>query len=164
MVLLHQHVVVDVADGQRAMLADEGQHLAQVGIGYRREPDAAALPVSLHSTDIEAHILGWQVGEGMRPIFEHALVDALGLAQMLALVARDARVENVMVAALDHVDGIDLHVAQMRYRGTRRRGTVAERRIGVEPLRLEPDASGVGLAENEGVFGWAGHERAAVYN
>ena len=31
MLLVDQHVVVDVADGQRAVLADQPQHLAQVG-------------------------------------------------------------------------------------------------------------------------------------
>ena len=37
-VLLHQHVVVDVADGEGAVLADAAQHLAQVRLLHRGEP------------------------------------------------------------------------------------------------------------------------------
>ena len=80
----------------------------------------------------------------MRPVFEHGLVDALGLAQMLALISRNARIEDVVVAAFDHIDGVDLHIAQMLHRGARRLGPVAERRGRIEPLRVQPDASWLG--------------------
>ena len=53
----------------------------------------------------------------MRPVFEHALVDALGLAQVGAPIGRDAAEENVVMAALDDVDGVDLHIAEMVHRG-----------------------------------------------
>jgi hypothetical protein len=93
----------------------------------------------------------------MRPILEDRLVDGLRLAQMLAPVAGDARVEDVMVRALDHVDRVDLHVAQMLDRGARRLRPVAERRRRIEALGAQPDAPGLGIGK--GVrFGGAGHE------
>ena len=164
MVLFHQHVVVDVADRQRALRSDAAEHLAQIRRRHRREPDAAALPVPLHGADVEPHVGGRQVGQGMRPVFEHGLVDGLRLAQMLAPVSRNARIQDVVMAAFDHVDGVDLHIAQMLHRRARRRGPVAERRGPVEPLRAQPDAPGVGFRKREGFFGRAGHLRTAVYN
>ena len=71
----------------------------------------------------------------MRPILEHRLVDGLRLAQMLALVVGDARVEDVVMAAFDDVDGVDLHIAQVLHRGPRGLGAGAERRALVQPLR-----------------------------
>ena len=53
----------------------------------------------------------------MGPVFEHALVDALRLLQIGAAIGGDAAVEDVMVAALDHIDGVDLHIAEMLDRG-----------------------------------------------
>jgi hypothetical protein len=48
--------------------------------------------------------------------------------QVGALVSGYARVEDVVVAALDHIDGVDLHVAQVLDRRRRRAGSVAEGR------------------------------------
>ena len=76
----------------------------------------------------------------MRPVFEHGLVDALRLTQMVAPVSRDAREQDLVMAALHHIDGVDLHVAEMLDRGARRLGPVAERRCLVEPLGAQPDA------------------------
>ena len=76
---------------------------------------------------------------------------------MLAPVGGNARVEDVVVAALDDVDGVDLHVAEMLDRRARRLRPVAERRRRVEPLGVEPDAlawalvSGWGLLELRGI-------------
>ena len=61
------------------------------------------------------------------------------------------------MAALDDVDGVDLHVAEVLDGGARRLGPVAERRARIEPLRAQPDAAGLGLAEREGLLGVAGH-------
>src|SRR3954451_19790811 len=61
------------------------------------------------------------------------------------------------MAALDHVDGVDLHIAQMRHRRGGRLRLVAERGGAVEPLGAQPDASGVGFGEREGGLGRAGH-------
>ena len=86
----------------------------------------------------------------MGPVFEHGSVDRLRLTQMLAPVIRNARVENLVMAALDHVDGVDLHVAEMRDRGRRRLRTRAERRFLIEPLRAEPDAARLSLRKGTG--------------
>ena len=63
----------------------------------------------------------------MRPVFEHGLVDGLGLTQMLAAIARDARPQDVVMAALDHVDRVDLHIAEVLDRAAGRLGAIAER-------------------------------------
>jgi len=44
----------------------------------------------------------------VRPILENGLVDAVCLMQVLAPIRRDARVEDVVMAALDDIDGVDL--------------------------------------------------------
>ena len=100
--------------------------------------------VAPHGADEEAHVAHRHIGEGVRPVFEHALVETLGPLQMRALIGRDARVEDVVVAALDDVDGVDLHIAEMLDRQPRRLGVVAERRRMVEPLGREPDAARFG--------------------
>ena len=61
------------------------------------------------------------------------------------------------MAALDHVDRVDLHVAEMLDGGARRLGPVAERRVLVEPLRAQPDASGLRFGQRGGLAGVAGH-------
>ena len=95
----------------------------------------------------------------MGPVFEHAFVDALGLAQVRAPVFGNAAPENMVVAALDHVDGVDLHVAEM-FDGRRRRvRPLTERRPGVEPLGAQPDVPGRGLGQGNGFIG-AGHRAA----
>lgn len=162
MVLLDQHVVVDVPDGQWALRPDAAEHLAQVGRRHRGEPDAAALPVPLHCADIEPQVGGRNVGQRVRPVLEHRFVDGLRQPQVLAPVRRNARIEDVVMAALDHVDGVDLHVAEMPHRRGGRRRPIAERRGAVEPLGGEPDASGVGFGEREGGLGGAGHGRAGA--
>ena len=79
----------------------------------------------------------------MRPVLENGLVDALRLVQMLAPVLGNARVENVVVAPLDHVDGVDLHVAEVLHGRGRRLGAAAERRRCIQPLSAQPEASGL---------------------
>lgn len=49
----------------------------------------------------------------MGPIFEHRFVDRLRLLQIGADVVRNAAVEDVVMASLDDVDRIDLHIAKM---------------------------------------------------
>ena len=83
----------------------------------------------------------------MRPVLEHRLVDALRAVQVLAPIVRDARVENLVVAALDDVDRVDLYVAEMLDRGADRSGTVTKRCGFVEALGVQPDAPGVGERE-----------------
>ena len=95
----------------------------------------------------------------MRPVFEHALVDALGLAQIGAAIGGDAAIEDVMMAALDHVDGVDLHIAEMVDRRRHRLRPGAERRRRVEPLGAQPDSPGLGFGQGTG-FSRAGHRTA----
>ena len=96
----------------------------------------------------------------MGPVFEHALVDALGLTQIRAPVVGDTGPENMMVAAFDDVDGVDLHIAQMPDRGGRRLRPLAERRRGVEPLGAQPELPGRGLGQGMGFIG--AEHRAAM--
>ena len=49
-----------------------------------------------------------------------------------------------MVGALDDIDCVDLHVAQMFDRTPGGVGAAAEGRARIEPLRMEPDAPGLG--------------------
>src|SRR6267143_5903161 len=100
----------------------------------------------------------------MRPVFEHRLVDRLRLAQMVASVSGNARVQDLVMAAFDHIDSVDLHIAQVLHRGASRLGPAAKRRGFVEPLGAQPDASGVGFGEREGLSAFAGHERARGRN
>ena len=95
----------------------------------------------------------------MRPVFEHALVDALGLPQVRAAIIGDAAEENVVMAALDHVDGVDLHIAEMLHRGGGGRRPLAERIRRVEPLGAQPDSAGLGLGQGIG-RNRAGHRPA----
>jgi hypothetical protein len=150
MLFLHQHVIVDIANGKRALLPDEGEDLAQFLPFYRAEPAARRRPVSLHGADEEPDVPGQHVGQRVRPVFENRLVHALSLAQMLASIFGNARIEDVVVAAFDHVDGVDLHIAKMLDGGGRRLRPVAERRARFEPLRAQPDASCLGLGEGVG--------------
>ena len=106
------------------------------------KPSVALAPVLSHRRDEEANILRRHIGQRMRPVFEHALVDALRLAQVRAGIGRDAAIENVMMAALDDVDGVDLHVAEMVHRRRNRLRAGAERLVRIEPLGMQPDVAG----------------------
>jgi hypothetical protein len=68
----------------------------------------------------------------------------------------------MMMAALDHVDRIDLYVTEMLDREPRRRWPVAEWHGDIEPLGLEPDASSLGLGDCEGLDLSARHGRPNV--
>lgn len=83
----------------------------------------------------------------MRPIFEDGFVGTLRLHQMLALVVGDARPKDVMMATLDHVDRVDLDVAQMRGCRRRRARTATEGGERIKTLGTEPDVSRLRLGE-----------------
>jgi hypothetical protein len=76
----------------------------------------------------------------MRPIFENCLVDTLCLMQMLTPIRRNARVENVMMAALDDVDGVNLQVAQVLHRCRRGLLAGAEGFGAIQALGMQPDS------------------------
>lgn len=69
---------------------------------------------------------------------------------MLAPVRRDPGVEDVVVAALDDVDRIDLQVPQVGDGGRGGRGTGAEGLGSVQALRVQPEAARLGGGEMEG--------------
>src|ERR1700704_241546 len=83
----------------------------------------------------------------MRPVFEDGLVDRLGLAEGGGVISGKARVEDLVMAAFNHMDGVDLHIAQVLHRRASRGRPVAKRRGFVEPLGAQPDASGVRFGE-----------------
>ena len=67
-----------------------------------------------------------------------------------------------MVAPLDDVNGVDLHIAEMFDRGPGGRGAIAERRRRGEPLGVQSDALGVRPGQGMG-FGCVVRHRAALY-
>jgi hypothetical protein len=144
MFLVDQHVVVDVTDRQRAVAPDQPQHLAQIGRLHGRKPFMALALMAPHRGNKEAHIPGRHIGQGVGPVFEHAFVDALGLTQIGAPIFGDPSPENMVMAALDDVDGVDLHIAEMFNGGGGRLRALAERPRRVEPLGAEPDPPGLG--------------------
>jgi hypothetical protein len=79
----------------------------------------------------------------MCPILENGFVDALCLMQMLAPIRRDARVEDVVMAALDDEDGVNLQVAEVRHRCRSGLRTAAEGFGGVQALGMQPDSAGL---------------------
>ena len=86
----------------------------------------------------------------MRPILENGLVDALRLMQMLAPIRRDTRVENVVMAALDDEDGVNLQVAEVRHRCRRGVWAGAKGFGGVQALGIQPDSAGLDGGELDG--------------
>ena len=84
MFLLGQNVVLDVADGQRAVAPQQPHHLACVLRLDGSEPSVAVAPVLPHRRNEKAKILRRHIGQRMGPVFEHAFVDALRLAQVRA--------------------------------------------------------------------------------
>jgi hypothetical protein len=67
--------------------------------------------------------------------------------------------ENVVVTALDDVDGVDLDIAKMIHRCGHGLWPVAERLARVEPLGMQPDSPGLKLGQGVG-FSHAGHRAA----
>src|SRR3546814_2389667 len=51
MVFIHQDIVVNIADRQRAAGPDACQHLAQIALGYRIEPAFWRLPMKPHRSE-----------------------------------------------------------------------------------------------------------------
>ena len=64
-----------------------------------------------------------------------------------------------MMAALDDVDGVDLHIAEMVHRRRHRLRSGAERLVGIQPLGMQPDSPGFGFGQGAG-FSRAGHRAA----
>jgi hypothetical protein len=127
--------------------SEQAQHLAHVCVRDAAKPDATLQPVLLHGAHEEAHVPHRHVRQRVGPVLEHGLVDALHLLQIEATILRDAGVEDVVMAALDHVDGVDLHVTELLDRGEGGSGPLAERRVAVEPLSAKPYGASTSLVE-----------------
>jgi hypothetical protein len=82
-------------------------------------------------------------------VLNDRLVDALGSLQMLALIVGNSGPQDVMVAAFDHVDRVDLHITEMPDRGGRGRGTHTEWSWPIEALGTKPDPPGLSRGERE---------------
>lgn len=104
-------------------------------------PDHALLPVAPHLADVEGQGTGRDVRQRMGPVLEHRLVDALGLLQVFPPITGDSGEQDMVVAALDDVDGVDLDVAEMCHGGGGRMGPCAEWFHAVEALRTQPQAT-----------------------
>ncbi len=144
MVLLDQQVILDVADRQRPLALDAGKHPPQIALADLGVPRAGRPPARLHRRQIEPQILRRHIGKRVGPVLEHRLVDSLDLVQVGANVGRDAGEQDVVMRPLDHVDGVDLDIAQMLDRGLGRGGAGAERGRLVKPLRRQPKPPGLG--------------------
>src|SRR3954462_2632950 len=159
MLLLDQHVVFDVADRERTALADQPQHLAQVRGPHLAQPSVALTLVTLHGRNKEAQMLRGHIGQCMGPIFEDALIDALRMAKIRAAIFGNTVPENVVMAALDDIDGVDLHIAKMVDRGGDRLRAIAERNWRVELLSMQPNTPGLSLGQGNRFLS-AGHRPA----
>src|SRR5258708_12578314 len=69
--------------------------------------------VAFHGGNEQTQISAGHVGQRMGPVFEHASVDALRLAQISAAIGGNPVPQNMVVAALDHIIGLDLHIPPM---------------------------------------------------
>ena len=96
--------------------------------------------MALHRREKKRDVPGRHIGQRVRPVFKDALVDALRLIQMRATIIGNARPQDMMMAPLDDVDGVDLQIAQMLYGAKGRAPPVAKRRPLMEALGVKPDA------------------------
>jgi hypothetical protein len=64
-----------------------------------------------------------------------------------AVIAGNAGEEDVVMAAFDDVDGVDLHIAEVTDRSLGRGRSRTEWLPGIEPLRPEPDRAGIGARQ-----------------
>ena len=98
----------------------------------------------------------------MRPIFEDGFVDGLSLAQVIPAVSGNAAPQDVMMAAFNNVDRVDLEIAKMFNRRAGRVGTVAERLSLVEALRAKPDSPRDALGKGNQRLGRRRHASAYI--
>src|SRR5258708_19972031 len=94
--------------------------------------------VAFHGGNEETQISAGHIGQRMGPVFEHASVDALRLAQIRAAIGGNPVPKNVAMAALDHINGVDLHIAEMLDGGPTRASPVAPPPLSPQPLPPHP--------------------------
>ena len=161
MFLLCQYVVLDVADSQRAVAPDQSHYLAHIRRGDRIEPSMTLTLVQLHRRNKEADIARRHIGQRVSPVFQYSFVDALGMTQIGSPVVGNPGPQHVMMRALDDVNGVDLHIAEVLDRGGGRGRPGAKRYRCVEPLGVQPDAPRLKLGQGTGFIG-GGHTCRAV--
>ena len=157
MILFDQHIVVDIADRKGAITSNEPDYLLHLLLRHRAEPGSRRLPVTLHRREKERDVPGRHIGQRVGPVFEDALVDALRLMQMRATIIGNSRPQDMMMAPLDDVDGVDLQIAQMLYGEKGRVPPGAKRRPLIEALGVKPDAPRLHFIERNGVARRLGH-------
>ena len=148
-VLVDEYVVIDVADRERAVVADALDHSSQLVVGHLPKPAPGRLPVAFHRRQKEAQVLRRDVREGVGPVLKNRLIDALGSMQVLAPVVGNSGPQDVVMAPLDHVDRVDLNIAEMSDCCGRRRRAGSEWSWPVEPLGTKPDPPGLSRCEEE---------------
>ena len=153
---LLDRIVVDVADAERAVAADAGGNGADLGGADRAEPAVRRLPVRAHGRQVIAQVGDRQIGQRMAPVFEYGLLRSQRQGEVGADIIRDPGPEDVMVAALDHVDRVDLDIAESGDRTGDGTGSGAEGPLAIEALRPEPEAAGGGERKR---MRTAGHRR-----
>lgn len=158
--LVDEHVVFDVPDRQRPLVADPLQDGADLSRRHRSEPILGATAMALHLRSEETNVRRRHIGERVCPILENALVDGLRGAEVLASIVWNSCPQDVMMAALDNVDRVDLHVAELSDRSRSRHNTHAEGRQTVKALGAEPSATGGRQGERHDSPGWRRHQRS----
>lgn len=103
----------DIAKAEGAVGADEAEHAAHGGA----ELGGVFAPLELgavvaHEGKRVAVVAGGEVGGGVVPVFEGGGFRLQGV-EVLGPVVGHARPEDVMVGALDDVDGVDLDVTEV---------------------------------------------------
>jgi len=86
----------------------------------------------------------------MGPVLEDAAIHCLRTIEVLTAVIGDSRVEDVVMTPLDHVNRVDLYVPEMPHRRGHGRRAATKRRIGIEPLRVQPDGLGESASDPGG--------------
>src|SRR6185437_5084570 len=81
---------------------------------------------------------------------------------MFPAISGDAAPQDVMMATLDHMDRVDLEIAEMFDRRARGVGTVAERLCLVEVLRVQPNPTRGALGKGDRRLGSRRHARIYV--
>jgi hypothetical protein len=148
MILLDELVVIDVADRDRPFAPDAAQQPAYLGRVALGIPALGRDLVLAHVGQEEADVARGHIAQRMRPVFEHGFVDRLRVPQVGAAVGGNAGIEHVVVAALDDVDGVNLHIAQLLDRRLHCGGTCAEGRLDIELLRGKPEPARLPRAEH----------------
>jgi hypothetical protein len=95
-----------------------------------------------HPREVEAVIGHGEIGEGMAPVLEHAVVHGLELVEHIGVVVEAAGPEDMVVSAPDNGEGVDLDVTEMLYGAGDAFLTSGEGGLFAEELGLEGQTAG----------------------